>query len=308
MKLHDVFARFKITLIISAMLILSSNPIYAAPENSPWGKDYFPNLELVNQEGKKVRFYDDLIKNKIVAINFIFTHCGDSCPAETANLRQVQKILADRMGKDIFFYSISIDPEQDTPELLKAYAKRFNVGLGWSFLTGNQNDITMLRKLLGLYREEIKSVSLAEHTTSFMIGNEATGQWVKRSPFDEPKALARQLGRVLSTFNAYHNSDLRTYDEAKKIPEMRKGEEKFRFRCASCHSLGKEDGIGPGLQDVTKLRNKAWLFRWLKAPDLVLAEKDPIAVELYERYNKVLMPNYKLDDAEVESLIQYMAN
>jgi protein SCO1 len=306
MKAHDVVAYLKKALIISAMLTFVSGSVWAASENSPWGKDYFPNIELVNQDGKKVRFYDDLIKDKIVAINFIFTHCGDSCPAETSNLRQVQKLLGDRMGKDIFFYSISIDPEHDTPKVLKEYKERFNVGPGWSFLTGSKKDVTLLRKLLGLYRDDVAAAKLAEHTTSFMIGNEATGQWVKRSPFDEPKVLARQLGRVLSTFSAYHNSDLRAYDEAQRMPEMSKGEEKFRFRCASCHSLGNEDGIGPGLQGVTKVRDKAWLTRWLKTPDKVLAEKDPIAIELYNRYNKVLMPNFKLDDAEVEALLKYM--
>jgi protein SCO1/2 len=308
MKTHGVIADLKSLLIIGAMLILWSSQIWAAPKGSPWGEDYFPNIELVNQDGKTVHFYDDLIKGKIVAINFIFTHCGDSCPAETASLRQVQKLLGDRMGKDIFFYSISIDPEHDTPTVLKEYAERFKIGSdsGWSFLTGSKKDVTLLRKMLGLYREEVASAKLAEHTTSFMIGNEATGQWVKRSPFDEPKVLARQLGRVLSSFNAYHNSDLRAYDESQIMPKMGKGEELFQFRCSSCHNLGNGDGLGPGLQGVTKVRDRSWLARWLKTPDKLLADKDPIAIELYNRYSKILMPNLKLSDVDVEALIAYM--
>ena len=87
------------------------------------GASYFPNTPLVNQDGKQVRFFDDLIKDKVVAINFIFTGCSDSCPVETARLRQVQKILGDRVGKDIFLYSISIDPYNDTPATLKRYAE-----------------------------------------------------------------------------------------------------------------------------------------------------------------------------------------
>ena len=257
MKARGIIACLKRGLFIGVMLLLGSNLVWAAPKGSPWGKDYFPNIELVNQDGKKVHFYDDLIKDKIVAINFIFTHCGDSCPAETASLRQVQRLLGDRMGKDIFFYSISIDPDHDTPKVLKAYTEKFKIGSdsGWSFLTGSKKDVTLLRKLLGLYRDDVEAAKLSEHTTSFMIGNEATGQWVKRSPFDEPKVLAHQLGRVLSSFNAYHNSDLRAYDEAQRLPDMSKGEEKFRFRCASCHSLGNEEGIGPG----------AWLSYGLRA-------------------------------------------
>ena len=308
MKTHSVVAYLKRVLVISAMLAFGSGPVWAAPKGSPWGADYFTNMELVNQDGKTVHFYDDLIKDKIVVINFIFTHCGDSCPAETASLRQVQKILGDRMGKDIFFYSISIDPEHDTPEVLKEYAKRFKIGpeSGWSFLTGSKKDVTLLRKTLGLYRDDVAASKLSEHSTSIMIGNEATGQWVKRSPFDDPNVLAHQLGRVLSSFNAYHNSELAAYDKAPKMANLSKAEDLFRAHCDSCHSLDNEDGLGPSLQGVIQLRDRAWLTRWLKAPDKMLAEKDPIALELYNRYNKIEMPNLKLSDADVEALIVFM--
>ena len=84
-------------------------------------------MPLITQDGKKVRFFDDVIKGKVVAINFIFTGCSESCSMETARLREVQDLLADRMGKDIFFVSISIDPDNDTPEALKHYADKFKV-------------------------------------------------------------------------------------------------------------------------------------------------------------------------------------
>ena len=125
-------------LFISIMFGLAGSPAWAAPKGSPWGADYFPNVELTDQDGKTVKFYDDLIKDKVVAINFIYTHCGDTCPAETASLRQVQKLLGDRVGKDIFFYSISIDPDHDTPKVLKEYADKFHAGPGWRFLTGKK--------------------------------------------------------------------------------------------------------------------------------------------------------------------------
>ena len=105
---------------------------------TPWGKDYFPNTALINQDGQTLHFFDDMIKDKVVAINFIFTSCTDSCPLETARLLQVQKILGDRVGKDVFLYSISIDPETDTPEVLKKYAEKFRIGPGWQFLTGTR--------------------------------------------------------------------------------------------------------------------------------------------------------------------------
>src|SRR4029077_12356074 len=106
-----------------------------------WGANYFPNITLITQDGTKVRFYDDLLKGKSAAINIMYTSCKDECPLETARLVQLQRLLGDRMGKDIFFYSISIDPDHDTPEVLKAYAEKFGVGPGWTFLTGKAEDI-----------------------------------------------------------------------------------------------------------------------------------------------------------------------
>ena len=92
--------------------------------DAQWGGTHFPNVELTTQDGKKVRFYDDLIKGKVVAIELIYTTCKYNCPLETARLVQLQKLLGDRMGKDIFFISITIDPAHDTPEVLKAYAEK----------------------------------------------------------------------------------------------------------------------------------------------------------------------------------------
>jgi protein SCO1/2 len=99
------------------------------------GADWFTNVELQTHEGRTVRFYDDLLKDKIVLVNFMFTDCGDVCPGMTQNLADVQKLLGDRVGRDIFMYSISLQPEIDTPEKLKDYADMFDVGPGWLFLT-----------------------------------------------------------------------------------------------------------------------------------------------------------------------------
>ncbi|MGB7620739.1 MAG: SCO family protein, partial [Terriglobia bacterium] len=121
--------------------ILASAANAASANNSRWGANYFPNVPLITQDGKTVHFYDDLLKGKLVAIDLIYTHCKDACPLETARLAQVQKMLGDRVGKDIFFYSISIDPKRDTPEVLKEYAEKFHVGPGWTFLTGKEEDI-----------------------------------------------------------------------------------------------------------------------------------------------------------------------
>jgi len=310
MKTHEALGYLRRLIFLGAMLTLGSSSAWAAPKGSPWGTGYFPNPELVDQDGKTVRFYDDLIKDKVVVINFIYTHCGDTCPMQTANLRQVYKLLADRMGKDIFFYSISIDPKHDTPEVLREYAERFRIApdSGWSFLTASEAVTTLLRKKLGLFRDDVDAGKLDEHNTSFLLGNESTGQWIRRSSFDEPKVLAWQLGRSMSRVKVDHKTDLASYAGAEKIPKISKGEELFRSRCDACHSLGSEDGLGPGLQGVTHRRDRAWLTRWLKTPDQMLSENDPIAIDLYTRYKKMPMPNLRLNDPEIDALIAYMDN
>lgn len=309
MKPHGALSHLRRLLLMVTLLLPGIGPSWAAPPGSPWGADYFPNVPLVTQDGKTVHFYDDLIKDKVVAINFIYTACGDTCPMQTANLRQVYKLLADRMGRDIFFYSISIDPKHDTPKALKEYAERFKIASdsGGSFLTGSKADTTLLRKSLGLFRDDAEADKLSEHNTSFLIGNERSGQWIKRSPFDEPKVLAWLLGRRLHNFKVAAPEPLVSYQRAGQLPKLGRGEDLFRSRCDSCHSLGAEDGLGPGLQGVTELRDRAWLARWLKTPDQMLAENDPIATELFNRYQKLPMPNLRLSDSDVEALIEYMA-
>src|SRR5437899_10033968 len=101
-------------MILAAMIFMSVGSTSAGAYESHWGANYFPNVELTDQYGHKLRFYDDLLKGKIVVIEQFYTHCIDICPLETARLVQVQKMLGDRVGKDIFFYSISIDPKRDT--------------------------------------------------------------------------------------------------------------------------------------------------------------------------------------------------
>lgn len=279
-------------------------PIWAAPQGSAWGTNYFPNVELVTQDGEKVRFYDDLIKNKVFAINFIYTHCTGSCSLETAALRNIQKALGDSMGRDVFFYSISIDGTRDNPASLKEYAAKFHAGPGWKFLTGRPEDVTLLRQKLGMYREDGQAEqSLGEHSITILMGNEQAGQWIKRSPFEETKALVRVLGtRLQST----HVATTPAFPEVARAPAQSSGEKLFRSNCETCHSIGNKDGIGPGLAGVVGHRNREWLKRWIKAPDLMIAKKDPIAVALYQQYKQIPMPNLHLQESEVEALIVYM--
>jgi protein SCO1/2 len=274
-----------------------------AADNSYWGPNYFPNIELTTQDGKKVRFYDDLLKGKLVVVDLIYTSCDFSCPLETARLAQVQKLLGDRVGKDIFFYSISIDPKRDTPAKLKAYAKKFHVGPGWLFLTGKKADIDEVSKKLGLYTSS--DINKDGHATSLMIGDVPNGQWMRNSAVDNPRFLATQITEFL-----HMNQDMTTgasYAQAAPISITHKGQYLFSTRCSACHTIGGGDRVGPDLIGVTNVRKHDWLTRFIQSPDRVLAAKDPVATALFRKYNRIVMPNLQLGPDDVQYLINYLA-
>jgi protein SCO1/2 len=139
---------------------------------------HLPNVELVTQDSKKVRFYDDLVKDRRVVIQFMFAKCKDICPIITHHLVEVQKILKGRVGSDIFFYSITLSPEEDSPRDLKAYAKMHGVGPGWTFLTGKPADILLLRKSLGFfYNNPKEDADRNNHSGNVVVGTEPLMRW-----------------------------------------------------------------------------------------------------------------------------------
>jgi protein SCO1/2 len=284
-----------------AGLILVSNLRASGSDAERWGPGYFPNVPLITQDGVTVRFYDDLLKGKAVAINLIYTTCKDECPLETARLVQVQRRLGDRVGKDLFFYSITIDPHRDTPQVLKEYADKFGVGPGWLFLTGKEDDIKLIARKLGLSSTmDIRSDD--PHATMLMVGDEPTRQWMQNSAEDNPQFLASTIG----TFLGWRSDEpLRSYAEARPLA-LDRGGYLFRARCLGCHTVGKGDLVGPDLAGVTTLRDHAWLARYLAEPDQVLAEGDPIALALFAKFNRVPMPNLALSSEDVTDLLSYL--
>ncbi len=295
-----VLKRFVTPLVLGFALLLIGFSNAAASMDA----GSYPNVPLVNQDGKTLRFYDDVIKGKVVTINFMFTSCVDSCPLETAKLLEVQRRLGEHVGKNVHMYSITVDPERDTPAVLKAYMKKFKVGPGWDFLTGKLADIDLIRKKLGMYVEGENELS--DHAISFVIGNEETGRWVKRSPFDVPEALVTVLLGRMQTRSLLSTINRPAYASVPKKAASRPGEDLFITRCAICHTIGGGNGAGPDLLNVVGSRDLRWLIRWLMEPDVMLKEKDPLATALFEQYNQVPMPNMKLSEQDAIDLIYYM--
>jgi len=137
-------------------------------------KIIIPDVEVLDQYGNELHFYRDLIKDKTVAINFIFTNCTTICPPLAATFARVQKEMGDKVGKDVHFISISVDPLTDTPERLKAWSAKFKAGAGWTFVTGEKQEMDKLLNALGA------AVSKREdHTPAMIIGNDAKGVWTR---------------------------------------------------------------------------------------------------------------------------------
>jgi protein SCO1 len=152
---------------------------------------YFPNAMFETQDGKKVKFYDDLIKGKLVVINMLLTECSEGlCPAMTANLVRVQQALGSRVGRDIFMYSISLRPEFDVPPVLRAYAKQFDVKPGWTFLTGQPKDTDIIRRKLGFYDlDPKKDADVSQHTGLLRIGDEPHDRWCMVPALSSPEQI-----------------------------------------------------------------------------------------------------------------------
>jgi cytochrome oxidase Cu insertion factor (SCO1/SenC/PrrC family) len=161
---------------VAEAAVMSANSTDAAntTSNAPGSatKIVIPDVEVLDQNGNTLHFYSDLIKGKTVAINFIFTNCTTICPPLAATFARVQKEMGDKAGKDVHFISISVDPLTDTPERLKAWGAKFKAGNGWTFVTGDKQEMNRLLNALGA------SVSRREdHSPTVIVGNDLKGVW-----------------------------------------------------------------------------------------------------------------------------------
>jgi len=157
----------------------AARPPDAAAGRKQQAHPYFPDPVLVDQGGRRVRFYSDLLKGKIVVINMMYTVCTRICPSNIARLREVQARLGPRSGRDVHLYSLTLRPELDSPPALAAYARQFDVAPGWSFLTGRREDIDLVRRKLGFYDSDpVADADIANHTGALRLGNVDRERWL----------------------------------------------------------------------------------------------------------------------------------
>jgi protein SCO1/2 len=158
-------------------------------------RHHLPNVELVTHTRQRVRFYDDLVRDKKVIINFMYATCDAICPRVTANLVRVRQLLGGRVGREIFMYSITLKPKEDSPEALRDYAKRHGVrGDGWLFLTGTPGDIDHLRRALGFaYADPVEDADVSNHAGMLRFGVEALTRWAACPGMANPEHIARTI-------------------------------------------------------------------------------------------------------------------
>jgi len=169
---------------------------YAGTSSEERRRSRFLDVPLVTHEGRRVRFYTDLIKGRTVFLNTLYTACTAEaiCPLGTANLVEVQKILGPRAGRDVFMYSITLDPVNDTPQVLKSYARAFGVKPGWTFLTGEKDDIERLRRNLGYVDlDPVVDKDPSQHSGMVRYGIEPLELWAGCAILSRPDVIVRHL-------------------------------------------------------------------------------------------------------------------
>src|ERR1044072_808785 len=274
------------------------------------GPYFLPNLPVVDQDGRQLRFYDDLIKDKVVVIMFIYTSCTDICPITTSRMTQIEDELrmtqigdkvVDVLGRDIFIISLTVDPVNDTPEKLKAYSKTFGTGPGWTFVTGKPEDIRAIN-----YRLGERSKVLSEHRNEIVLGNDLTGEWQRDNVLGDIKVVTTSIPEM-------HPKSRDRVRQVGTGPGMntglamghQPGQAMFKKLCTGCHTIGVGDKVGPDLRGGTERRERGWLVRYLRNP-LGMIVHDPIARALAEKFPVVRMPNMALSEQDAGDLISYM--
>lgn len=154
---------------------------------------YFTDTTLLDQDGREVRFYTDALRGKIVLVSFIYTNCTDICPTLMHNLSDVQDSLGDRFGKDVFFVSITVDPEDDAPEELKRYGERYNARPGWTFLTGKKSDVDTVIRRFGEFQDDFE-----DHSMVFVLGDVKNARWSKMRGDQPPETVLPRIRDLLS--------------------------------------------------------------------------------------------------------------
>lgn len=198
-RINKLLAGFTVSAALlvcwSATSIAANTSTDAAAEAK--AREYFTNIELIDQNGQRLAFYDDVLKGNIVVISFIFTNCQGACPLMTRNLTMIRDMLPSNVRDEIQFISISLDPVRDTPTAMKEFAQTHDADQErWLWLTGQPDNVNLITKKLGSYTDELEA-----HTTTLIAANVRDAHWTKIAPNVPPRGVVERL-RMLVEENA----------------------------------------------------------------------------------------------------------
>lgn len=179
-------------------------PVEVAEKELDADRMVIPDVVLLNQDGEEVRFYSDLVKDRVVAINTIFTTCTTICPPMGANFSRLGNLMGEKVGRDFILISISVDPVTDTPQRLKAWSEKFKAGPGWTLLTGPKSDVDRLLKALKVF-----TADKWDHAPILLVGNEAAGDWTRAYGLAPPGKLAEIISGMIESAASKSQKDKR---------------------------------------------------------------------------------------------------
>lgn len=201
-------APFAVPLLVKGQSLESKSRFKEIPSRERIRQRYFPDIVLTNHDGKKVRFYEDLIRDKIVIMNMMYVKCAGICMPTTMNLMRVQKLLGDRVGRDIFMYSFTLKPEEDTVQALRHYAHMHHIKPGWSFLTGSPADMELIRRKLGYVDPDPEvDKDKSNHIGVIKYGNEPLERWGGCPALSKPTWIVKTLSWVDWPKNAVSHAE-----------------------------------------------------------------------------------------------------
>ena len=187
--MNRVFSVMLVMLLATGMQVASADTSADSAAAEQKARDYFTNLELISQDGERLKFYDDVLKDNVVVVSFIFTNCQGACPLMTRNLTMIRDMLPDHLGKRIRFVSMSLDPVRDTPAAMKEFAQTHRADQdGWLFLTGEPENVNTVVSRLGQYTEDLEA-----HSTLLIAANVPEAHWTKIPPTVPPAGVVERL-------------------------------------------------------------------------------------------------------------------
>ena len=182
--------KLKQTLAVCCLgLLLLPLAGHAQQSEEERARQYFTDTEVIDQNGNKLRFYSDVLRNRVVLISFIFTNCEYACPLQAQKLKQARALMVPVIKDEVWYVTLSVDPERDTPESMKQFAEKQRLDESrWIFLTGEKKNVEFLIRKLGQYTPNIES-----HTTLMLAGNLRTRHWTRVLPMVPPDGIAQQM-------------------------------------------------------------------------------------------------------------------